>query len=507
MPSNDPVIETASGSVRGTSEGSLAVFKGIPFAEAPFGEHRFQAPVPRSRWEGVREATEFGPPPPQTARLLGGAPRPPGLPEDPAPDCLTVNIWTPDSAASLPVLVWIYGGGYLAGSARQPVYDGATLAADGVIVVTLNYRLGVDGFAALSGAPANRGLLDQVAALSWVQENISAFGGDPSNVTIFGESAGGGSIAALLAMPSARGLYRRAILQSVPGTYFAPSLANDVTMRIAAELGIDASAAGFSTRTPEECGEGAAQLHAKMTDLVDTWGRVARTVTPFSPVVDGEVLPVSPWTALRQGAARDVELIIGWMHDEYRVFHVMDGTLERDDPEESRFMVDLLGPGSGAHDAYAAAYPQKSEGELIEVAFSDWLFRMAGRRLAENQVEGGGRAHVYEVCIAAPVLGGAFGACHGFDVPLTFGNLSGDPMVDRYMGEGAPSDAIRRVSREIRDAWLSFANSGDPGWPAFDVDRAPARVFDRNSETVAPIEPVSAALWRDHHFDSIDLLA
>lgn len=198
-----PDIATVGGAVRGRHEDGLVVFRGIPFAEPPVGSLRFAAPRPVRRWEGTRESFMFGPPPPQE-------PLSPAIPA-PTPggeNWLTVNVWTPDPdpATKRPMMVWIYGGAYKFGSVDDPAYDPSRLARDGnLVLVTFNHRVGIEGFAHIEGAPANRGLLDQVAALTWVRENITAFGGDPGQVTVFGESAGAGSVAALLAMPSARG--------------------------------------------------------------------------------------------------------------------------------------------------------------------------------------------------------------------------------------------------------------------------------------------------------------
>lgn len=493
--------------MRGSLEGETAVFRGMPFAKPPFGPRRFQAPERPEPWEGVRDATGFGPPPPQTARAGVGGP-PPGHLPDPEPDCLTVNVWSPDLSASLPVMVWIYGGGYLVGSSSLPVYDGANLAAEGVVVVTANHRLGADGFVSLAGAPDNRGLLDQVASLEWVQENIAAFGGDPSQVTVFGESAGAGSIAALLAMPSARGLFRRAIAQSVPGTYFTPALAVDIAGHIGAELGVAPTAADFARFPPDRLAEATLAVLAKQAGMA-RWGRVAPTVTPLSPVVDGDVLPADPWTALAGGASADVELIAGWMHDEYRIFHYLDGTLANAADADADRLLSLLGPGlpgPGQGDpasAYRAAYPKKSPGELMEVVFSDWLFRMATLRLAQHHSGAGGRSFVYEVSLAAPAEGGAYGACHGFDVPLTFGNF-GDA---RSLGPGGVTPDVVEVSGQIRRAWTGFAKTGDPGWSPFRPGDGNAQIFDVASGETSGIEAASQALWRDHRFGACDLSA
>jgi len=219
MDVTEPVVRTASGLVRGrrADRGGIAAFRGIPFAQPPVGDLRFAAPHPASPWTGTREAAAFGPAPPQSSYALTPAPSPGTDPDD----WLTVNVFSPDpGAAGLPVMVWIYGGAYRSGSSSLPGYDGTRFAQKNVVLVTFNHRVGVEGYAQLPGVPANRGLLDQVAALRWVRENIAAFGGDPDRVTVFGESAGAGAIAALLVMPDAAGLFRRAIAQSVPGTFF-----------------------------------------------------------------------------------------------------------------------------------------------------------------------------------------------------------------------------------------------------------------------------------------------
>ena len=315
MDATEPVVRTAAGLVRGRARDGVAVFRGIPFAQPPVGDLRFAAPRPARPWDGVREAATFGPPPPQSGFLT--TPMAPAAPDADPDDWLTVNVFSPDlGAAGLPVMVWIYGGAYRFGASSLLGYDGTSLARQNVVVVTFNHRIGVEGYAYLPGVPANRALLDQMAALHWVRENIAAFGGDPDLVTVFGESAGAGAIASLLVMPAAAGLFRRAIAQSVPGTFFSPALAGDITAAIAAAAGLPATAEAFAAADP-------ARL-AAASDAVRTqdhrWGPVAHTASPFSPVVDGEVLPVAPWRALAAGAARHVDLLTGHNRDEYRLF-------------------------------------------------------------------------------------------------------------------------------------------------------------------------------------------
>ncbi|MDT5001937.1 MAG: para-nitrobenzyl esterase, partial [Mycobacterium sp.] len=212
-----PVVATRAGKVRGSEQDGVRVFRGIPYAQPPVGPLRFAAPVPHDEWDGVRDALDFGPPPPQPELVT------------PTDEWLTVNVWTPSSSATgLPVMVWIHGGRFTSGSTDDPAYDGARLAAGGVIVASINYRVGVEGYMLIDGAPPNRGLLDQIAGLRWVSENIAAFGGDPGNVTVFGESAGAASVALLACAPPAVGLLRRGITESVPAVMFGVDLAGDI---------------------------------------------------------------------------------------------------------------------------------------------------------------------------------------------------------------------------------------------------------------------------------------
>jgi para-nitrobenzyl esterase len=497
-----PVAMTATGAVRGRTEDGLAVFRGIPFAQPPVGEARFTEPRPALPWDGVRDASAFGPQPPQT-------PLAPGAPMSPkgSPDWLTVNVWTPapDSSARRPVMVWIYGGAYATGASSLPGYDGGRLARDGnVVIVTFNYRVGMEGFAHFPDAPANRGLLDQVAALRWVQENITAFGGDPSQVTVFGESAGAGSVAALLAMPRAKGLFQRAIALSMPGTFLTDALAADITATLVEPLGLRPTAADLSGVDPHELVETGAGILRSMPAHEDRWGSLAHTLTPFSPVVDGEVLPQTPWTALAGGAAREVPLIIGHSREEFRLFHVVRGQLGRITAEQAATALRLFGPGQEPEAAYRAAFPDASDENLYQLVQSDWPFRMPALHLAQAQVLGGGRAHVYELTWPAPAKGGLLGACHALVVPLTFGDYDG--LGTQFFGL-EPTPETEAMSAQVRSAWTAFAVDGSPGWPAYDLDERLVRVLDTESSTRAYPEETSRRLWQDHTFDSLPLPA
>ncbi|GAA2431264.1 carboxylesterase/lipase family protein [Streptomyces glaucus] len=505
MTTTDPVVRTGAGAVRGRREEGLAVFRGIPFAAPPVGEARFAAPRPPRPWDGIRDAYVFGPPPPQEAGLSG----PEALRALPAGDeWLTLNVWTPDAdpAARRPVMVWIHGGSYKFGHSGSPGYDARLLARDGdLVVVTVNYRLGVEGFARIEGAPANRGLLDQVAALEWVRDNITGFGGDPDRVTVFGESAGAGSIAALLVMDRAAGLFRRAVAQSVPGVFFSDELARDVAGALAAEAGRRPTAADLSAVDPRALPAAGEALGARMPRYADRWGQAAPTRTPFAPVVDGEVLPAAPWQALAAGAARDVELVVGHNRDEFRLFTAMAGRLGQATAEQAAATLRRYAPGADGAAAYRAAYPGATPGELHERVQTDWLFAMPSLRLAEAQVAGGGRAHVYELTWPTPALGGALGAAHALDLPLLFGTFRADLGV-LYFGDEEPPEEARALSSWFRTAWAAFARTGDPGWPAYDPERRLVQVLDAEPVAAPYPEETTRRLWEGYEFAALPLL-
>jgi para-nitrobenzyl esterase len=465
-------ISVTGGVIRGEPADGLAVFRGNPYATLPL---RFGAPGPVHPWSGVRDATRFGPPPPQSGAFGMDAVAENG------DDWLTVNVWSPGLGGRRPVMVWIQGGAYALGMSGLPEYDGATLARGGVVLVTFNYRVGLEGFGFVPGTPANRGLLDQVAALAWVRDNIAGFGGDPAHVTVFGQSAGGGSVAALLAMPRAAGLFHRAIAQSVASTFFTPDLAADIAGACAAEVGV--GVADLPAVDPELLPVAGDAVLDTMDRFADRWGAAAHAAVPFAPVVDGDVLPTTPW----RGLTGRVELMVGHTRDEQRLLTVVSGMLGTVTPEQANAAAEAFAPDPGR---YRAAFPAPEE--LYEVVRSDWLFRMPSLHLARAQLAAGGRVFMYELTWPAPGAGGMFGACHGLDVPLVFGNLTaGQPAV--LIGD--PTPAGRAVSRQMQDAWIAFATTGDPGWPAFDTGLT--RLFDVEPAVVPYPERLSAGMWAD----------
>jgi para-nitrobenzyl esterase len=436
----------------------------------------------------------FGPPPPQPD---GFAP-PQG--DATGDDWLTVNVWTPDPAARLPVMVWIQGGGYTIGSSSSPEYDGRRFAGEaGVVLVTFNYRVAVEGFAQIEGAPPNRGLLDQVAALEWVRDNIDVFGGDPGRVTVFGESAGAGSVAALLAMPRAAGLFHRAAAMSVPGPFFAPDLAADIAKVRADALGLRATVEDLAGVAPMRLLAAGEALAASMAGHAPRWGRVAHRGLMFAPVVDGDVLPATPWQALAAGAGRDIGLLVGHTRDEQRLFSLITGVLGQVTEEQATAALEIFTPDGGR--GYREAFPNGSHEQLYELVHSDWLFRMPSLRLAEAQTAGGGRAHVCELTWPAPGMGGVMGACHGLDIPLVFGNLHlGQPAM--LIGNSLEAEPL---SARMRTAWASFAIHGDPGWPVYEGEKRLTQIFDARPEVAPYPEEASRLIWQHHDFPVLPL--
>jgi para-nitrobenzyl esterase len=494
----EPEVSTSAGRVKGVIEHGNAVFRGIPFAKPPLGDLRFQAPASPDRWDGVRDAAKFGPQAPQAA--FPGTPGAVPLPEDTTGEWLTVNVWTPDPAArSLPVMVWIHGGAYLFGSGG-PGYDGTKFADAGVVFVSCNYRLGMEGFAQIAGAPANRGLLDAAAALRWVQENIARFGGDPANVTVFGESAGAGVIAALLAMAAAKGLFQRAIAQSVPGTFFSPALASEVTAAVAATAGLPGTYEALRGADPMRLVAAQTDVTARMKEY-QKWGAVRITDTPFSPVIDGEVLPRAPWRALVSGAARDVALLTGHNKDEYRLFIAAQGRLGNVTEDEANTVLDYFAPAPDGPGGYRKAYPDADAGGLFEVAFSDWLFRMPTLHLAQAHAMSGGTTYLYELTAHAPA--GPLGACHALDVPLIFGSYT-EGISLMLTGAEPPAEFVA-LGDLMRREWISFATCGTVGWSAYGTEHRTTRVYDLQPDVRSYPEELSMHLWERHMFDTLDL--
>jgi para-nitrobenzyl esterase len=449
------IIQTTGGPVTGFSKDGVETYLGIPYAAAPVGDRRFQPPAPHAPWSEPFAATAFG----ATAlQELGEAAG--GLPDVPEPiirgdDYLNLNVWSAADAgdAPKPVLVWIHGGGFFAGCSANPWYDGASFARHGLVVVSLNYRLGAEGFLVAPGIPSNLAVLDWIAALEWVRDNVAAFGGDPSQVTVMGQSAGGMAVTALLASPAASGLFSRAIIASGVSKAGAWSQAEgsvisaDVLSRAGASVDVD----GARSVTPEALITAhtrvSAEYEASGTPLMPPWG----------PVIDGELVPFGVLDAVVRRSGADIPILVGSTSNEFAWRTIIDAS-----------------PGD-------ADYEQKRrEGQRL---YADNFFRRAIDEFARARVAAD-RAPTYRYEFqwrsgAAPYIG----AGHSLDIPFFFNNLDA-PYFEPYAGPNPP----QQLADAMHGAFANFALTGDPGWPAYDAEGEAVMAFDAESRVVRGVE-------------------
>jgi para-nitrobenzyl esterase len=480
------LVETRCGKVEGIEKQRVLQFRGIPFAAPPVGDLRWRPPQPAEPWSGVRRADQFGPIAPQgpSSYSFFSAPEQPEISEE---GCLTLNVFTPGvDGDPRPVLVWIHGGGFTGGSSRNAWYNGASFAANGVVVVTLNYRLGALGFLHLGDelpGSGNCGLLDQVAALEWVRDNIAGFGGDPADVTVFGESAGGMSIGSLLGLPAASGLFHQAVPQSgAASTVNTPEHAADVAeLTIAKAGGLDALRAAPWERLIEIQAEVAAELHRGVGAL------------PFMPVVDGTVLPRPPLDSVRAGSAARVRLLTGTTRDEMTLFLYSGPDAQDLDEETAVRRLERLNPGAGRslYDAYRAELGSAARPADVWVAVeTDRVFRLPAIRLASAQARHTPDVWMYLFTWESPVLDGALRSCHALEIPFVWNTLA--PTWDEFTGSGPEAEAL---AGEMHSAWIAFASSGDPGWERYEEGRRATRVFGPGAGTVEDPMGAQRRLW------------
>ena len=472
-------IETAAGKIEGRRKGDLCVFKGIPYAAPPVGALRWMPPQPVSPWQGVRPTVDFSPiapqilPPPGVLDVLN-------VPEPQDEDCLYLNVWAPAIDGSRrPVMVWIHGGAFNMGSGSQPFYNGESLASRGdVVVVTINYRLGMLGFLNLMKATGGRipatgheGFLDQIAALRWVKENIASFGGNPGNVTVFGESAGGMSIGCLLAMPAGQNLFHKAILQS---GVTVPSNDADLATgeRLLETLGIGPADVDVLRAVPAtRLLEADIDLRFKMAGP----GEPMR-VTVTAPWVDGKILPVSSVEAVRNGSAAEIPLLIGTNIDEWKLFGMMDPDAPKMDESMMKDRLKFFLPRGQDErmvqiyqESRAARGDSTSPFEMTSAILSDAMFRASALKMVDGHQKRGLPVYSYLFTWKSPSLGGLMGACHALEIGFVFGTH--DP---EFCGQGSDANGL---STAMQDGWLSFARTGDPScrslgnWPVYGEKR------------------------------------
>ncbi len=467
------LIRTQYGEVQGVRQDGAVIWRGIPFAEPPIGELRFQPPRPPQPWQEPRDATQFGPVCQQSDSELEQS-FPAHVRPVKSEDCLYLNIWASDSSTpNRPVMVWIHGGAFVTGAGSLPFYDGTSFAVNGdMIIVTLNYRLGPLGFMDLSSygmtESANLGLQDQIAALNWVRSNIEAFGGDPERITVFGESAGAMSIAALLAMPAANGLFRGAIMQSGASQVLPPSTARSVTEAMIGLLG-------------GQPGDPSVLMEASSEQLLQAAGRlheaseVSLLTMPFQPVLHAQTLPVEPLRAIREGAAKGVALMIGTNQDEGRMFinrseHMMNKE------QASGALQAMTGQDVGL---LLERYPETIEGQAQ--ILTDLFFWRAAIQYAEAQLP---HAPVWMYRFDWNQPGHPFfgTATHATEIPFVFNNAK------IMEGSGITLDELTvNLANRMQTAWITFAHTLTPAtleipWTDYNKHDRTTIIFNRQIE-------------------------
>jgi para-nitrobenzyl esterase len=509
-------VTTRCGRLRGDSDGRVATFKGIPYAAPPVGTRRFKPPAPMTPWTGVRDAFQFGPQSLQTSAdlaLMGDA-AVIGLMFEPpqntpnSEDCLYLNVWVPVGGGPHPVMFWCHSGGFFSGSGAMPHCDGTSLAATAqVVVVTVNHRLGLLGFLhlhelageAYSGS-GNAGLLDLAAALTWVRDNIAAFGGDPHNVTLFGESGGGAKVGALMSMPRARGLFHRAIIQSGAwARYREPADATGVAGAVLEHLGLNpGDAQGLSDIPAERILEA---QHVGMTRLIERPQPIDGSITDrhLGPVRDADVLPYHPRSLQALELSAHVPLLMGTNRDEGTFFLSADPGLHSLDEAGLLARVrGLLGDeAADVIESYRRLSPRATPTDWMIEIITDEIIRMPSIAQVERKLAlGAAPVYMYLFAFETDVMGGRLRSPHGLEIPFAFDNVESDPF--------AGSDPRRiELSKVVSGAWTAFARSGQPShpqlpeWPAYESQNRATMELDVVSRVLHDPERERRLIWRD----------
>jgi para-nitrobenzyl esterase len=506
METKSPVVRLRAGRIVGVRVEGACVFRGVPYAQPPVGPRRFRPPVECEPWDGVRDARDFGPIAHQFPTDLEEMQGRMDLAQ--SEDCLTLNIWTPEpDGERRPVMVWIHGGAYLNGTGAAEWFDGTSFATrHNVVLVTINYRLAVFGYLHLAGlspqevGSGNSGLLDQIAALRWVADNIASFGGDPGNVTVFGESAGAMSVGVILGTPQAAGLFHRAILQS--GAASSVTTADDataVTVAVMTALGL----------TPDQ--KGVTRLRElPASEIMAAYGAVAvshapdmtaaRVVPTFAPVVDGVVLPTEPLRAISEGASSSVPVMIGTNRDEMEIMRLLDKSIyDFGDDELERRAVTLFGDLSGA----ALSLYRGPEGGAAENAWTavdtDRTFLLPAIALAEAHTAAGGTTWLYFFTWTTTAFGGRMGAIHTLEIPFVFNNfaLGASPELT-----GGPPAHAHALGDRMHGTWSQFARQGDPrhdgipAWAPYEPTTRATMIFDTECAVVSDPQRARREFWQ-----------
>ena len=509
MSNKDAIVTTKNGKLEGEQKNELYVFKGIPYAEPPVGKLRWKPPQPAKKWSGARPAKKFGAVAPQPTMPGGTAIGTPSFAgQEQSEDCLSLNIWTPGlDDAKRPVLLWIHGGAFYIGSGTEAFLEEGVLARRGnVVVVSINYRLGAFGFLNLNEvtggkipATGNEGILDQIASLEWLQENIAAFGGDPNNITASGFSAGAMSVGTLLGMPLAKGKFHKAMNRSGAANVVNP-LENAVKI---AELQLkiwgltSKDTDGINALTTGNILEGQNRLIAQMRE---SEGRG----TPYQPVKDGKYIPEMPITAIKKGSAKNVPTMAGCTLDELKMMQAMDPNAAKMDEAGLVKKLEAMVPKEMIKDlipTYKTALTKRgcksTPAEILGSINTDSFFRIPTIRMVEAQRDNGTPAYNYLFVHKCPAMGGVMGAMHGLDNPFLFGAL-----VPEFTGK---DEELERTATQIQDTAIAFMKTGDPScksvgkWPVYGKDRM-TMVWDRKSHLEAAPYEQERAVWDKYDF-------
>ncbi|MBP2413866.1 para-nitrobenzyl esterase [Arthrobacter stackebrandtii] len=480
-PAVGPIASTSCGKVRGVARDGVEHYLGIPYAAAPVGHLRFARPAPAPAWDGVLDATELGPTAPQNP-YAGAIARVLPTVIVSGDKFLNLNIVAParQDQQLRPVMVWFHGGSLQHGSNSLAGYRGGSFARDGIVYVAVNYRLGAEGFSVLAGAPLNLGLADQLAALHWVQREITAFGGDPGRVTVFGQSAGGNTVAALLAHPNAELLFSRAIIQSGPLTADPADKAGRITKKIARDLKIPATREAFAAHTPAELLAAQERVTAGSTPL--TGG------PSYALALDDSLVPAGPAEALASGAGSGIPLLIGTTTDEARLWLVPSGLVMKLKSLHLAVARRKVGITAAAVKLFKRNRPYSVTGEILGALATDKLLRVPMNQLADARLSGPAPTYVYEFAWESPV--GHLRAAHAVELGFVFDDLASPDSLG-LAGSTAPQELAAQMHR----AWVDFATSGSPGWEAWNALR-PVKTFDGGTNPVvhAPRDDERAAL-------------
>lgn len=485
------IRKSDAGELRGRCEGGICRFLGVPYAAPPVGQNRFKEPRPVTPWAGERDATQAGDCAPHRIKAFPAIDLAPlvGHGGDDGEDYLTLNIWAPEDASGRPVMVFIHGGGFVIGSKDAPVHDGSAFARSGVVCVAVNYRLGIDGFLPIPGAPTNLGLRDMIFALQWVQRNIAEFGGDPTNVTVFGESAGAMAIADLITSPLAQGLFHRAIIESGHGSMVRDiSVAQRLVRKLAKYLKIAPHETEFRRVGFDRAWAAMEKVsHPLRIDLRDSEGfEPVYGISRFIPVFGDDVLPERPIEALKKGAGKDIAVLIGTNTEEMNLYFVPTKVGAKFPGFLLRWLLGKSHPK--ALDVLKAyGWGKGKAGHVFTQAMTDLAFRGPARRFAE---EHHGKTYVYDFDWKSPACGRELGACHGIELPFVFKTLPTVSGPKAFAGDAPPED----LADYVHGIWVRFAVDGTIPWSEFDREGRQVHLLGSKKTIFEAVMPVASFL-------------